>query len=156
MPKVSVTLTDKSIRNALRTFKQSTSRKKKLSDGGCKGLKLIFLKTKSGTSARWEIHRLGLERSLYGLTFSDCGIEEARIKAREYFASLRDGIDPLLEKKRIKQEQDEQAQEATKQAYTFGRRLTIGLRWCERLTSGSMTLAVKRRQRLICGVISYR
>ena len=121
MPKVSVTLTDKSIKNALRAFKQSTSRKKRLCDGGCKGLNLILLKTNSGTSVRWEVRGLGVERSLYGLTYPDCGINEARNKAREYFASLRSGIDPLIEKERIKQEQAEQTQEAIKQAYTFGK-----------------------------------
>lgn len=59
------------------------------------------------------------ERSLYSLTYPECGIKEARDRAREYLDALRAGVDPLEEKVRIQREEDEAKREAARGAYTF-------------------------------------
>ena len=123
MPKLSPALTTYSLNAEVRKFEKSPQNKKKLADGGCKGLYLVLQKSAVGFSKYWKVittvSGTRFDRSLYGLTYPECGLAEARKKAEEYLKALRMGVDPLEEKARIKQERIEAEKKATIEAYTF-------------------------------------
>ena len=102
MPKLAAALTPKSLKGAIDRFEKSSSQKKRIADGGCTGLELLLKRTNDGISKRWtfraKVEGRAYDRSLYGLTYPECGIKEARDRAREYLDALRAGVDPLEEK----------------------------------------------------------
>lgn len=124
MPKLAAALTPKSLKGAIDRFEKSSSQKKRIADGGCTGLELLLKRTDDGISKRWTfratVEGRAYDRSLYGLTYPECGIKAARDRAREYLDALRAGVDPLEEKARIQREEAEAKREAARSAYTFG------------------------------------
>lgn len=124
MPKLAAALTPKSLKGAIDRFEKSGAQKKRVADGGCTGLELLLKRTDDGISKRWTfratVEGRAYDRSLYGLTYPECGIKAARDRAREYLDALRAGVDPLEEKARIQREEAEAKREAARSAYTFG------------------------------------
>ena len=87
MPKLAAALTPKSLKGAIDRFEKSSSQKKRIADGGCTGLELLLKRTNDGISKRWtfraKVEGRAYDRSLYGLTYPECGINGKRLRPKE-------------------------------------------------------------------------
>lgn len=128
MPKIALELKPTALNNMIRDFEKSDAKKLKIAVGGVAGLYLLLQKNSGGCSRRWVvkwvINGKSIDRSLYGLTYTppsggECGLKEARDKAREYRASLLTGIDPMVEAENQKAAEREAKELARVKAVTF-------------------------------------